>query len=179
MSLEDYYCPSLSDALALFPPVVGWYLLEDPMDRLMYGRVTQVLYTLMANLASIIISVNQKFIKILLSFVGELQHVYTGLPFTMAVCAMTYHPTEHMLVISTFASHQPLIVYTHISRGVESSNTQSVAMGNESDSIGKETGIMKQDSMILHLNQRLREVTKTLNRTTGLTAARRKKIRKK
>lgn len=87
---------------------------------------------------------------------------------------MAYHPTEHMLVISAFGSHQPLVVCTHISHGAETNNTQSVV---ESGS-GKKTGMMKQDSMILHLNQRLREVTKTLNRATR-PAAGGTEIRKK
>ena len=114
------------------------------------------------------------------NFVGKLQHVYTELLLTTAVCAMAYHPTEHMLAISAFGSHQPLVVCTHISFGAESkeaNDIQSAAGGNESVS-EKETGIMKQDSMILQLNQRLREVTKTLDRATG-SVARGTKIRKK
>jgi hypothetical protein len=97
-------------------------------------------------------------------FVGEPQHVYTELQLTAAICAMAYHPTEHMLAISAFGSHQPLVICTHISHGTETkfNDTRSI-VGPGS---GKETGIMKQDSMILHLNQRLREVAKTLNRAS-------------
>ena len=79
-----------------------------------------------------------------------------------------------MLAISAFGSHQPLVVFTHISHGAVTNDAQSV-VGPDS---GKETGIMKQDSMILHLNQRLREVTKTLNRATR-PAAGGTEIRKK
>lgn len=108
-------------------------------------------------------------------FVGELQHVYTELPLTAAICAMAYHPTEHMLAISAFGSHQPLVICTHTSCGIETNDTQSIV---ESGGGKETTGIMKQDSMILHLNQRLREVTKTLNRASR-PAAGGTEIRKK
>lgn len=96
-------------------------------------------------------------------FVGVLQHVYTELPLTAAICAMDYHPTEHMLAISAFGSHQPLVICTHVSCETETNDTRSIV---DSGSGKETTGIMKQDSMILHLNQRLREVTKTLNRAS-------------
>ena len=108
---------------------------------------------------------------------GKLQHVYTELPFTTAICAMAYHPTEHMLAISAFGSHQPLVVCTHISNGAETNN-HTLSTTVVEPGTGKETGIMKQDSMILQLNQRLREVTKTLNRATR-PAAEGREIRKK
>lgn len=110
---------------------------------------------------------------------GKLQHVYTELPFTSAICAMAYHPTEHMLALSTFGSHQPLVVYTHVSHRTESEETkgtQSLPGGSNSAS-GKQNGIMGKNSMKLHLTQRLKEVTKTLDRTTepGRTQIRKKK----
>ena len=70
------------------------------------------------------------------------------------------------MAISAFGSHQPLLICTHVSHEADSkgtNNTQNMV----GRGIGKErAGIMGQDSMILHLNQRLKEVTKTLNRTT-------------
>ena len=131
----------------------------------MCGKVTQVKHTTVANWLFSFTNLDTIF------FVGKLQHVYTKLPFTTAICAMAYHPTEHMLAVSAFGSHQPLVVCMHISNGAETNDAQSVV---ESGS-GKKTGMMKQDSMILHLNQRLREVTKTLNRTTRPAAGGTKK----
>ena len=108
--------------------------------------------------------------------------MYTELPFTVAICAMTYHPSEHMLAISGFGSHQPLVVCTHISRktkseDLEANNTQ---IANRTDSNDGRIDVTGQDSMILHLNQRIREVTKTLNRsTTSDFGTGRTKVRKK
>ena len=94
---------------------------------------------------------------------GLLEHIYTELPLTAAICAMAYHPTEYILAISAFGSHQPLVVCTHVSHGAASKVPSGAGSSNEREE-GAE--IMKQDSMILHLNQRFREVTKTLNRAT-------------
>ena len=114
------------------------------------------------------ISINQT----LIFFSGTLQHTYTELPFTTTVCAMAYHPSEHMLAVSAFGSHQPLVVYTHITHGPDSNVANSASQQvstPDNDSVGNENRgrpSIRQDSMILHLNQRLREVTKTLNRST-------------
>ena len=116
--------------------------------------------------------------KCQICFVGTLQHVYTELPFATAICAMAYHPTEHMLAISAFGSHQPLLVCTHTSHGADLKETNDTQGVTESDIEKEAAGIMGQDSMILHLNQRLREVTKTLNRATR-PASHGTKIRKK
>ena len=114
---------------------------------------------------------------------GKLQHVYTELPFSSAICAMAYHPTEHMLAVSSFGSHQPLVVRTHVSHRVESEGTRGKHHSSTANSVANEQEsevIMGQDSMLLHLDQRLREVTKTLNRSIiSGTANERTKIRKK
>ena len=108
--------------------------------------------------------------------IGTLQHVYTKLPLTVAICAMTYHPSEHMLAISGFGSHQPLVVCTHISHKTKSEDLEVQNM----DRTDSNNGIMGQDSMILHLNQRIREVTRTLNQsTTSDSGTGRTKVRKK
>lgn len=114
-----------------------------------------------------------------LYIIGTLQHVYTELPFTSAICAIAYHPSEHMLAISGFGSHQPLVVCTHISRETkpEDPEVQNTQITDRTDS---RNGIMGQDSMILHLNQRIREVTRTLDQsTTSDSGTRRTRVRKK
>ena len=114
--------------------------------------------------------------------IGTLQHVYTELPFTVAICAISYHPSEHMLAISGFGSHQPLVVCTHISRKTKSEDleVQNTQITDRTDSSNGRIDIMGQDSMILHLNQRIREVTKTLNQSTiSDSGTGRTKVRKK
>ena len=88
-----------------------------------------------------------------------------------------------MLAISAFGSHQPLVVCTHISHKSESDEVKSkqnlISQGRKDTVNGKEGGVtMGQESMILHLNWRIKEVTKTLNKSTvsgpGVTKARKK-----
>ena len=115
----------------------------------------------------------------LVSYLGTLQHVYTELPFTSAICAMDFHPTEHMLTVSSFGSHQPLVVLTQVSRKEESEPRKGTTADSATDERESEARL-GQNSMILHLNQRLREVTKTLNRSlTSETTNGRPKVRKK
>lgn len=45
---------------------------------------------------------------------GKALHEYCDLPFTTAVGAMAYHPTEHMLILSSFGTFQPLMALHHI-----------------------------------------------------------------
>ena len=76
-----------------------------------------------------------------------------------------------MLAMSAFGSHQPLLISTHISKGTDSEEAKASTLQISADKTDLENGkestiIRKQDSMIMHLNQRLREVTKTLNRST-------------
>lgn len=83
---------------------------------------------------------------------------------------MDFHPNEHMLVLSAFGTHEPIVVLTHLMQhGVVDKNAQ--VAGHTEDSL---TFLRPKNSTQLRMTQRLSEVTKTLNGVT-ISGDRRKK----
>ena len=100
---------------------------------------------------------------------GKHLHNYSDLPFKhCAMCAMDFHPNEHMLVLSAFGTHEPIVVLTHlIQYGTVDKNA---AMTSHTEGGG--VALMPQNSTQLRATQRLTEATKTLN---GVTISKRSK----
>lgn len=102
-------------------------------------------------------------------------HIYSDLPFTSAIGAMAYHPTEHLLVISSFGDCQPLLALHHLvgsqpvadQGGGAPSTSRSVVRGGgkeEGDREGARTEFLESQVKGSH---RFSDLVKTLNRVTA------------
>ena len=79
---------------------------------------------------------------------------------------MAYHPSEHMLVLSSFGSCQPLVALNHI-MGSAAAN-----LGNEvkfKDKTTSANGSSVELETQLKMSQRLNDLTKTLDKVTART----------
>ena len=60
---------------------------------------------------------------------GQKLHTYSELPFSSAVSAIAYHPSEHLLALSASGISQPIILLRHIATSITAAHPPANAVG--------------------------------------------------
>ena len=119
-------------------------------------------------------TMNFPFLSSLLS-PGKQLHTYSELPFSSAVGAIAYHPSEHLLALSAFGICQPIVLLRHIAPSITAAHPPANTVGTSIleanagiESSNSDPAVSKAQ---LSVSQKWKDLAKTIERISDSSAA--------